>query len=131
MKRIIQLGPRADSVVGADVACQIARAPAAQLYPSSIVRNRKEKDGERPSVLDYGAKADGQILIDGAISSGSHAFSSASAAFASTEVGKVIWIEGAGTSGADLLTTIASYVSATAITTTAAAGTTVTAALTR
>jgi hypothetical protein len=51
-----------------------------------------------------------------------------STAFASTDVGSNILIVGAGTSGADLATTVASQSSTTAITTTANAATTVTTA---
>lgn len=51
------------------------------------------------TVLDFGAVADGQIVEDGAINSGSHTFTSASANFSEDDLGKAIWIAGAGPAG--------------------------------
>lgn len=65
---------------------------------------------------------------DGAITTGTNAFSSASAGFTADDVGKTITVNGAGAAGATLVTTIAAYVSATAVTLSANAGTTVAAA---
>lgn len=77
------------------------------------------------NVKSYGAKGDGIHGTDGAITSGLSAFTSAAAAFTANDVGKVIVIVGAGAAGVDLTTTISAFVSATAVTLTAAAGSTV------
>jgi len=63
---------------------------------------------------------------DGAISSGSATFSSAAASFSDSYVGKAITVTGAGASGADLTTTIASVTDANNVELAANAGTTVT-----
>lgn len=76
-------------------------------------------------VRSYSAIPDGVVKADGAVASGSPAFTSASAAFTPADVGKVIGIAGAGTAGATLVTTISAFVSATAVTLAANAGTTV------
>lgn len=79
----------------------------------------------------YGAKGDVVRLSDGgAVSAASTAYSNSGASFAADDVGKDILIRGAGASGADHITTIATYVSATAVTLTDAAETTVTDAAT-
>ncbi len=62
---------------------------------------------------------------DVAITAGAHALSCTTDRFKAQDVGKAICIEGAGATGADLTTTIATFVDATHITVTAAAGTTV------
>lgn len=80
------------------------------------------------NVKDYGALGDGIYFNDGAVTSTTTAFTSASATFTAGDVGKVITIEGAGAAGVDLTTTIAAYVSATAVTLTVAASTTVSSA---
>ncbi len=67
----------------------------------------------------------GATATDGTITSGQATFSSASGAFTSADVGQPITVKGAGASGADLNTTISAYTSATAVTLTANAGTTV------
>lgn len=66
-----------------------------------------------------------QVASDGAISTGTAAFTSASGTFSSTDVGRAIIVQGAGASGADLSTTISVVTSATAVTLAANAGTTV------
>jgi hypothetical protein len=75
----------------------------------------------------YGALGDVQAVSDGAITSGSHQFTSASAGFTSAFAGKVVYVPGAGAAGADLLTTIATYTNPTTVQLTATAGTTVSA----
>jgi hypothetical protein len=80
--------------------------------------------------IGLGAKGDTVTLIDGAINSGTAAFSSASASFTAGDVGKAIVVSGAGTSGNALVTTIQSFTSSTSVTLAANAGTTVSAALT-
>lgn len=78
------------------------------------------------NVNKYGALGDGIYLNDAAITSGTPNFTSATAVFTASDVGKVITIIGAGAAGVDLTTTISAYVSATAVTLSANASTTVT-----
>ncbi len=115
----------------------ISRAGTA--FANAILRLNWDKHGERPSVLDYGALADGIIVFDGAINSASHTFTSASADFSSADIGKTIWIEGAGAAGSsytktttqttttarDLLGIIASINSPTSVTVSTVASATV------
>lgn len=68
------------------------------------------------NVKQYGAKGDGIQAFDGAITSGTPNFTSASASFTASDVGKVITIQNAGGANTDLTTTISAYVSATAVT---------------
>ena len=65
---------------------------------------------------EYGAKGDGIQLYDGTITSGTPNFTSATASFTSSDVGKVITITGAGGTNIDLTTTISNFVSSTAVT---------------
>ncbi len=76
----------------------------------------------------WGAAGDGKVLNDGSISASSSTLTSASAAFTSSDVGKPISVEGAGASGIALNTTIATFVSTTSVTLSAAASTTVSSA---
>jgi hypothetical protein len=76
---------------------------------------------------DYQAKGDAKIVSDAAITSGQSTVTSVSAAFTSADVGKVIWIAGAGAAGAQLSGTILS-VAAGVATISVAASTTVAAA---
>lgn len=78
------------------------------------------------SVEDYGAVHDGKTVGDGAITSGLKALTSATAPFSAGDVGKIVVVAGAGVAGAALKTTIAAYVSASQVTLTASASTTVT-----
>lgn len=75
----------------------------------------------------YGGGAKGNTLsyADGTITSGTNAFSSASATFTAADVGKSIVVDYAGAAGAPLVTTIAGFTSANAVTLTANASTTV------
>lgn len=69
----------------------------------------------------YGAKGDGKVVGDGAMSSGSTTLTSATAGFTAGDVGKSISVKGAAASGVTtLVTTIAAYVSATQVTLSAA-----------
>ncbi len=70
-------------------------------YPSSVSRNNWEKHGERPSVKDYGAVGDVQILTVTAIA-GSKTITAAFPAgggFTPADVGKRIVIYGCGSAG--------------------------------
>jgi hypothetical protein len=73
----------------------------------------------------YGAKGDGKDVTNAVITSGSGVVTSASALFTSADVGKLAYFYGAGAAGALLVTTIASYQSATQVTLTATASTSV------
>jgi hypothetical protein len=84
--------------------------------------------GARYFVEDAGAKGDAKVVFDGAITTGTAAFSSATAAFASGDVGKVITVAGAGAAGVALTTTISAFTDGTHVTLATNAGTTVSAA---
>lgn len=75
---------------------------------------------------EYGCRGNGIYLNDGAITSGTAILTSATASFASTDVGKVIKVNGAGAANADFTTTILSRQSATQVTLSANASSTVT-----
>ena len=77
------------------------------------------------NILQFGAKGNCVAGTGGAVSASGTAFTAGSAAFTSADAGKTIAIAGAGTGGATLVTTIAAYVSGTAVTLAAAASTTV------
>lgn len=78
----------------------------------------------------YGAKGDGQIVTDGAMTASSATLISASGRFTASDVGKLVMVKGAGPAGVTtLVTTISAYTSATSVTLAAAASTTVTGAL--
>lgn len=81
--------------------------------------------GTKDLVKDYGAVGDGIVLTDAAITSGQASLTSASASFTGADVGKAIQVNGAGASGAPLVTTIAARVSSTQVTLNTTAGTTV------
>lgn len=88
------------------------------------------------NVLDYGAEGDGKELSDGAITNADATFTSATAAFTVADVGKIIFIDGAGSNSAfgsisgtparaPLVTTIASVTNSTTVELTATAQATV------
>jgi len=80
---------------------------------------------DRPTLIHFGGTT---AFLDGAITSGTPNFVSASSTFVAGDVGKIIFIDGAGVAGATLKTTISAFVSATAVTLAANASTTVTGA---
>lgn len=84
--------------------------------------------GARVYVEDQGAKGDGKAFDDAAMTASSATLTSASSAFVLGDVGKVVQVAGAGTSGVALLTTISAFTNGTTVTLTAAAVTTVTGA---
>jgi hypothetical protein len=79
----------------------------------------------RATPRDYGAQGNAVTLADGAISSGSAKFTSASAGFTSADVRKAIAVSGAGTGGNALVAIISVVNSATSVTLSAIASTTV------
>ena len=78
------------------------------------------------NVTWFGATGDGIRLVDGAVTSGTPDFTSASASFVSGDVGKTLIVEGAGAAGVVLVTTIQAFVSGTAVTLAINASTTIT-----
>jgi hypothetical protein len=77
------------------------------------------------NVKVYGAKGDQQTVSDASITSGTDDLTTVSDAFTAEDVGKAIRVYGAGAAGADLITTILAYVSATAVTLATNASTTI------
>lgn len=74
----------------------------------------------------YGAKGDGKFITDAAMTSGSAALTSNMGRFSCpTDVGKTIWVQGAGTSGTTLQSTVATCTDSNHITLNAPANTTI------
>ncbi len=67
------------------------------------------------SVAAYGAKGDVLEVHDGVTTSGDNTVTSATGYFTAADVGKLIYINGAGVAGALLATTISAYNSATSV----------------
>lgn len=81
-------------------------------------------------VTKYGAKGNGLVVTDGAISSGTAVLTAASAPFANVTAGMLVMVKGAAASGVtSLITTVASKQSNSQITLAANAATTVSGAL--
>ena len=79
-------------------------------------------------IEEYGARVDGLVVQDGAMSSSSDPTwltCATSAPFLPSDVGKVVNIYGAGTSGAVLVATISSYISSSVVVLSTGASTTV------
>lgn len=74
-----------------------------------------DQGGQVFNVAAYGAKGDGQILFDGAMASGSSTLTSVSGKFVAGDVGKFIYVYGAGVSGVFASGTISTYNSATSV----------------
>lgn len=77
------------------------------------------------NVKDYGAQGNAVGHADGAITNGAAILTSVTGTFTANDVGKTILVDGAGAAGGVLSTTIASYQSATQVTLTVNASTTV------
>lgn len=82
-------------------------------------------------VQDYGAKADVNAVSDGSMSNGTAIVTSATAAWVAADVGKYITVAGAGVAGANISGTITVRNSATSVTISNSASTTVSNALIR
>lgn len=76
-------------------------------------------------VKAHGAVGDLTFVDDVGMTNGSATLTSASGAFSIADIGKHVFVEGAGVAGADLKTTISARISATQVTLTTAASTTV------
>jgi hypothetical protein len=116
------------AVVGtADLAASTGAALVGSINvgTGATARTVQAKLRDTISAKDFNAKGDGKGFLDGAITSGTPNFVSASSTFTAGDVGKAIFIDGAGAAGATLVTTISAYVSATAVTLAANASTTV------
>lgn len=100
---------------------------AVTLTPASGVTGFADVGGQIFNVLAYGAKG-GAVKISsaGSITSGQNTLSVTGASFVSSDVGKFISVNGAGTSGAVLMTTISSVTDSTDVVLAANASTTVT-----
>lgn len=81
--------------------------------------------GDLTSVRSWGAAGDGQVSTTGAMSTGQHDLTDSSNPYTIFDVGKTVYVAGAGTSSGVLQTTIATFVSSGHVTTTTAASTTV------
>jgi hypothetical protein len=73
---------------------------------SSTSRAMAMRHAERVNILDYGAVNDAVGYADGTIAAGSTSFSSASATFTTSDVGKRIYLDGVGANGSPLQATI-------------------------
>lgn len=77
------------------------------------------------SLANYGALGDTQSVSDASISSSTTSLVSISGPFTVLDIGKHVWVAGAGAAGAALSTTISAYTSATTVTLASAASTSV------
>lgn len=75
-------------------------------FPLALPRENWQKHGERASILDFGAKADGVLLFDGAINAVDKTLTSATATFTEALIGLTVWIEDAGGTGVDLISRV-------------------------
>lgn len=90
----------------------VGLTPTSVVYQSAINAGAWVHD-----VRVYGAVGDGQVVADGSITSGSNVFTSPSASFKASDVGKAFMVKGALTSGVTtLVTTITGYTSPTQVT---------------
>lgn len=84
--------------------------------PSSVAAAGAPTGYINVTAAAYGAKGDTIAFADGTITSGTNAFSSASATFTSADVGKTIVVDYAGAAGVPLVTTISGFSSTHAVT---------------
>jgi len=112
----------------ADDAFDSANHEFIQSGTGAAARSAQAKVRETVSVKDFGAVGDTKVITGAtSISSGSAALTLAGAGFTSGDVGKKIYVPGAGAAGVTLSTTILSYTSATQVTLNANASTTLSA----
>lgn len=120
---------------GRIIAGPLQRIFAGHLVQSSYASNSLAPytlalQGSRPRIdwcspWWFGAVGNGRVVTDGAMTAGSASLTSASAAFAASDVGKYIVVKGVGAAGVPLISTISAFVSATQVTLANAASTTV------
>src|SRR5712692_8559530 len=85
--------------------------------------------GQIVDVTQFGAAGDAKQVTDGVAATNSTMLTSATASFTAADVGKTIYVRGAGSTGADFQTTIAAVTHSTTITMTLAASTSVNSAV--
>lgn len=108
-----------------------SRPASATAYTGNIEGPVHDEGGEVFDIKSsaYGAYGDTAIETSGgSVTAGSTAFTAGNVTFASTDVGKVMTVQGAGASGGVLSTTIAAYLAPSAVMLADAAQTTVTGA---
>lgn len=91
----------------------------------STARNNATRWSDQINLKDFGAKGNALTLSDANITSGSAILTSSSAVFTTADIGKSITIIGAGSSGANLTTTISSVTNSTTVVLAANASTTI------
>jgi hypothetical protein len=89
------------------------------------ITQRQMKFGPNGGPIYEVAGTDALKVTDGAITASTNVLNSATGSFTAAHVGKLIVVAGAGTAGANLQTTIATFVNPTQVTLTLSAGTTV------
>lgn len=103
-----------------DVQSALAGIESGEHLPSSVVSvsTAYAENGLLSTVQSYGAVCNAISSATGVTTTGASAatLTDPNAAFASTDVGKVISINGAGTAGTQLVTTIATFISTTQVT---------------
>lgn len=83
----------------------------------SVARTEADLHGDFVRATSFGANFDGvRVSSGGSMAQGSAVLTWSGGSFASTDVGKLIMVDGAGVNGRPLITTIASYQSATQVT---------------
>jgi hypothetical protein len=124
----------AETYTGTQLAAEVTRANAAYDAAGAAAAAQAAAESAaaaaylplQPWVFDvtapaYGARGNGQLVIDGAMGIGSAVLTSVSALFTSNDVGKPIQVKGAAATGVTtLVTTVASYQSPTQVTLNAA-----------
>lgn len=120
---IFDAGDNEHLQIGADVNYAVGTT-------SSFVRSHAKGRYDPPyvfNVMDYGAKGDGKVAVDAAMTSGSATLTCAtSAPFTAADVNKNIQVLNAGTSGETIVGTIATYISPTQVTLSVTAASTIT-----
>lgn len=99
---------------------------AAALFGSTIQKSDTGQDSSVFNVTDYGAKGDGNWVLDAAMNSGSAVLTSASNPWTTDSVGAYVMVPGAGAGGETLVGTISTFTNAGFVTLSVAASTTVT-----
>src|SRR6267142_1996659 len=122
-----------DTAGAANTAQVNAEAYTDTQLSSEVTRANNAYTAKRTDVFNvatYGAVGDGQIVLDGAITSGQSILTSASNRFTSGDVGKYVMIKGAAATGVtSLIGTITTYTNAGQVTISTTATTTVTNAM--
>ncbi len=127
----IPFGTAANTVAGGNDAriAGAAQVGAANAFTQQQTMSDLVIGGSSPWLVDvraYGAKGDGKYITDATMTSGSAALTSNMGRFVCpTDVGRTIWVQGAGASGTTLATTIATCTDSNHVTLAAAASTSI------